>query len=92
MIIQRDDKWDPRRKKYFHPRFAIVLQGQEIKWTNHDTRNHRLVSGNPDTLISDGVFDSGEILIGSPALHVSILLKEHRVFPIFAPYILMREE
>lgn len=64
MIIQRDDKWDPRRKKYFHPRFAIVLQGQEIKWTNHDTRNHRLVSGNPDTLISDGVFDSGEILIG----------------------------
>ncbi|HEX7209226.1 MAG TPA: adenylate/guanylate cyclase domain-containing protein [Nitrososphaeraceae archaeon] len=64
VIIQRDDKWDPRRKKYFHPRFAIVLQGQEIKWTNHDTRNHRLVSGNPDTLISDGVFDSGEILIG----------------------------
>ena len=64
MIIQRDDKRDPRRKKYFHPRFAIVLQGQEIKWTNHDTRNHRLVSGNPDTLISDGVFDSGEILIG----------------------------
>lgn len=64
MIIQRDDKWDPRRKKYFHPRFAIVLQGQEIKWTNHDTKNHRLVSGNPDTLISDGVFDSGEILIG----------------------------
>ena len=60
MIIQRDDKWDPRRKKYFHPRFAIVLQGQEIKWTNHDTRNHRLVSGNPDTLISDGVFDSGK--------------------------------
>ena len=64
MIIQRDDKWDPRRKKYFHPRFAIVLQGQEIKWTNHDTRNHRLVSGNPDTLIPDGVFDSGEIWIG----------------------------
>jgi class 3 adenylate cyclase/plastocyanin len=64
VIIQRDDKWDPRRKKYFHPRFAIVLQGQEIKWTNHDTRNHRLVSGNPDSLISDGVFDSGEILIG----------------------------
>ena len=64
MIIRRDDKWDPRRKKYFRPRFAIVLQGQEIKWTNHDTRNHRLVSGNPDTLISDGVFDSGEILIG----------------------------
>jgi hypothetical protein len=37
VIIQRDDKWDPRRKKYFHPRFAIVSQGQEIKWTNHDT-------------------------------------------------------
>jgi adenylate cyclase len=64
VIIQRDDKWDPRRKKYFHPRFAIVLQGQEIKWVNHDIRNHRLVSGNPDTLISDGVFDTGEILIG----------------------------
>lgn len=64
MIIQRDNKWDPRRKKYFHPRFAIVLQGQEIKWTNHDTRNHRLISGNPDTLISDGVFDSRAILIG----------------------------
>jgi adenylate cyclase len=64
VIIQRDDKWDPRRKKYFHPRFAIVLQGQEIKWINNDTRNHRLVSGNPDTLISDGVFDTGEILIG----------------------------
>ena len=64
MIIQRDDKWDPRRKKYFHPRFAIVLQGQEIKWINHDIRNHRLVSGNPDTLVSDGVFDTGEILVG----------------------------
>jgi plastocyanin len=64
VIIQRDDKWDPRRKKYFHPRFAIVLQGQEIKWVNNDAKNHRLVSGNPDTLISDGVFDTGEILIG----------------------------
>jgi class 3 adenylate cyclase/plastocyanin len=64
VIIQKDDKWDPRRKKYFHPRFAIVLQGQEIKWINHDVRSHRLVSGNPDTLISDGVFDTGEILAG----------------------------
>jgi class 3 adenylate cyclase/plastocyanin len=64
VIIQRDDKWDPRRKKYFHPRFAIVLQGQEIKWINNDIKNHRLVSGNPDTLISDGVFDTGEILTG----------------------------
>jgi plastocyanin len=64
VIIQKDDKWDPRRKKYFHPRFAIVLQGQEVKWINHDVRSHRLVSGNPDTLISDGVFDTGEILAG----------------------------
>jgi class 3 adenylate cyclase/plastocyanin len=64
IIIQRDDKWDPRRKTYFHPRFAILLQGQEIKWINNDIRNHRLVSGNPDTLISDGVFDTGEILAG----------------------------
>jgi class 3 adenylate cyclase/plastocyanin len=64
VIIQRDDKWDPRRKKYFHPRFATVLSGQEIKWINQDTKNHRLVSGNPDTLISDGIFDSGEILVG----------------------------
>jgi adenylate cyclase len=64
VIIQRDDKWDPRRKKYFHPRFAIVLQGQEIKWINNDIRNHRLISGNPDTLISDGVFDTGDILAG----------------------------
>jgi plastocyanin len=64
VIIQRDDKWDPRRKKYFHPRFAIVLQGQEIKWINHDIRNHRLVSGNPDTLVSDRVFDTREILAG----------------------------
>ena len=64
VIIQRDDKWDPRRKKYFHPRFAKVLPGQEIRWINHDTRNHRLVSGNPDTLISDGIFDTGEILVG----------------------------
>ena len=68
MIIQRDYKWDPRRKKYFHPRFAIVLQGQEIKWINHDIRNHRLVSGNPDTLVSDGVFDTGEILVGKAYL------------------------
>ena len=37
--------------------FSIVLQGQEIKWTNQDNRSHRLVSGNPDTLVSDGVFD-----------------------------------
>jgi class 3 adenylate cyclase/plastocyanin len=64
IIIQRDDKWDPRRKKYFHPRFAIVLQGQKIKWINNDIRNHRLVSGDPDTLISDGVFDTGEISVG----------------------------
>ena len=64
VIIQRDDKWDPRRKKYFHPRFAKILPGQEIRWINHDTRSHRLVSGNPDTLISDGLFDTGEILVG----------------------------
>ena len=64
VTIQRDDKWDPRRKKYFHPRFAKVLPGQEIRWINHDIRNHRLVSGNADTLISDGIFDTGEILIG----------------------------
>jgi class 3 adenylate cyclase/plastocyanin len=63
-MIQRDDKWDPRRKKYFHPRFATVLSGQKIKWINQDTKNHRLVSGNPDTLISDGIFDTGEILVG----------------------------
>lgn len=83
MIIQRDDKRDPRRKKYFHPRFAIVLQGQEIKWTNHDTTNHRLVSGNPDTLISDGVFDTGEILIGksgSIRFNTSEKSIEHFVF------------
>ena len=65
VIIQRDDKWDARRKKYFHPRFVKVLPGQEIRWINHDTRNHRLVSGNPDTLISDGIFDTGEILVGN---------------------------
>jgi adenylate cyclase len=65
VIIQRDDKWDPRRKKYFHPRFVKVLPGQEIRWINHDTKNHRLVSGNPDTLISDGIFDTGEILGGN---------------------------
>jgi class 3 adenylate cyclase/plastocyanin len=65
VIIQRDDKWDPRRKKYFHPRFVKVLPGQETKWINHDTKNHRLVSGNPDTLISDGIFDTGEILMGN---------------------------
>jgi class 3 adenylate cyclase/plastocyanin len=64
IIIHRDEKWDPRRKKYFHPRFAIVSQGQKIKWINNDLRNHRLVSGNPDTLVSDGVFDTGEILAG----------------------------
>jgi len=64
VTIQRDDKWDPRRKKYFHPRFARVLSGQQVMWINHDTKNHRLVSGNPDTLISDGIFDTGEILVG----------------------------
>jgi adenylate cyclase len=65
IVIQRDDKWDPRRKKYFHPRFVRVFPGQEIRWVNHDTKNHRLVSGNPDTLISDGIFDTGEILVGN---------------------------
>jgi class 3 adenylate cyclase/plastocyanin len=64
VLIQRDDKWDPRKKKYFHPRFVKILPGQQIRWINHDTRNHRLVSGNADTLISDGIFDTGEILIG----------------------------
>jgi class 3 adenylate cyclase/plastocyanin len=65
VIIQRDDKWDPRRKRYFHPRFVRVLPGHEITWINHDTKNHRLVSGNPDTMISDGIFDTGEILAGN---------------------------
>jgi class 3 adenylate cyclase/plastocyanin len=65
VIIQKDDMWDPRRKKYFHPRFIRVLPGQEIRWINHDTKNHRLVSGNPDALISDGIFDTGEILVGN---------------------------
>ena len=68
VIIQRDDKWDPRRKKYFHPRFAIVLQGQSIKWINNDIRDHRLVSGDPDTLISNGEFDTGEILVGKTSI------------------------
>ena len=63
VVIQRDDKWDPSRKKYFHPRFVKVLPEQEIRWINHDIKNHRLVSGNPDTLISDGIFDTGEILV-----------------------------
>ena len=35
-----------------------------MRWINHDTRSHRLVSGNPDTLISDGIFDTGEIFVG----------------------------
>lgn len=65
IIIQKDDRWDPRRKKYFHPRFVRILPGQEIRWINHDIKNHRLVSGNPDTLISDGIFDTGEILAGN---------------------------
>lgn len=41
-----------------------MLQGQEIRWINHDMKSHRLVSGNPDTIISDEIFDSGEILTG----------------------------
>jgi class 3 adenylate cyclase/plastocyanin len=64
VTIERDEKWDPTRKKYFHPRFATVLSGQKVMWINQDTKNHRLVSGNPDTLISDGIFDTGEILRG----------------------------
>jgi adenylate cyclase len=64
VVIQRNEKWDPRRKKYFHPRFAKVLPGQKVTWINHDTMNHRIVSGNADTLISDGIFDTGEILVG----------------------------
>ena len=76
IIIQRDEKWDPRRKKYFHPRFAIVLQGQQIKWINNDLRNHRLVSGNPDTLVSDGVFDTGKILAEKLAQYALIILKK----------------
>ncbi len=64
IIIQTGNKSDPRRKKYFHPRFATVLSGQQIRWINQDTTNHRLVSGNADTLISDGMFDTGEISIG----------------------------
>ena len=65
VIIQRDYKWDPRRKKYFHPRFIRVMPGQQVRWINHDVKNHRLVSGNPDTLISDGKFDTGEISVGN---------------------------
>ncbi len=65
IVIQRDDKSEPRRKKYFHPRFVRVLPGQEIRWINHDTKIHRLVSGNPDTLISDGIFDTGDISVGN---------------------------
>ena len=29
----------------------------------------RLVSGNPDTLVSDGVFDTGEILVRESLLY-----------------------
>lgn len=92
VIIKIDDKWDPRRKKYFHPRFSIVLQGQEIKWTNQDNKRHRLVSGNPDTLVSDGYFDTGEILIGKTGSISFNTSKKQQAYPIFAPCILMREE
>jgi adenylate cyclase len=83
VIIQRDDKWDPRRKKYFHPRFATVLSGQQIKWINQDTKNHRLVSGNPDTLISDGMFDTGEILAGQASSIQFNISQRARSIPYF---------
>jgi hypothetical protein len=92
VIIQKDDKWDPRRKKYFHPRIAVVLQGQEIKWINNDIKNHRLVSGNPDTLISDGVFDTGEILVGKASSISFDNSEKQQASPIFAPCILMKED
>ena len=92
VIIQKDDMWDPRRKKYFHPRFIRVLSGQEIRWINHDTKNHRLVSGNPDALISDGIFDTGEILVGNASSIQFNSSKEQRAYIIFASFILTREE
>jgi len=53
-----------KEKKVFSSQICQGLPGQEIRWINHDTKNHRLVPGNPDILISDGVFDTGEILAG----------------------------
>jgi class 3 adenylate cyclase len=44
--------------------FVALDHKRVIKWINHDTKDHRLVSGNADTLISDGIFDTGKILIG----------------------------
>jgi class 3 adenylate cyclase len=35
-----------------------------MMWVNQDIKKHRLVSGNADTLISDGLFDTGEIPAG----------------------------
>ena len=81
-----------KRKKYFHPRFAKVLLGQEIRWINHDTRNHRLVSGNADTLISDGIFDTGEILIGQASSVQFNTSQRTTSIPYFCYLILMREE
>ena len=54
----------PPKKEVLPSQVCHSFTRQEIKWINNDIRNHRLVSGNPDTLISDGVFDTGEISVG----------------------------
>lgn len=72
-----------QEKKVFSSQICQGFTRTGIRWINHDTRNHRLVSGNADTLISDGIFDTGEILIGQACSIQFNTSKRTRSIPYF---------
>ena len=51
-------------KKYFEPRFLTVLTSQTVTWINRDRISHALTSGEPNSIVSNKIFNTGLIPAG----------------------------
>ena len=51
-------------KKYFEPRFLTVLPSQTVTWINRDRISHALTSGEPNSIVSNKIFNTGLIPAG----------------------------
>ena len=60
VIIPRSVK-DSTEVMYFEPRIVKILSGMSITWMNRDTKTHRLISGNADSLLPTEFFHTDDI-------------------------------
>ena len=63
MIIPRHEG-DPRDVYYLEPRIVKIIKGQSITWINHDTKVHKLTSGDGNSSLPTGFLQTDYILPG----------------------------